>query len=428
MSWVRYLIADARYTEKIFIKNDFKKPNLILTSPPYHDIKNYGNSLKQVGYKQTYNDYLTEVAHILQQCYKVSERNATLWLIVDTIRKNGITFPLPFDINNFLKNFFKDETWHLKEIIIWNKNKNIPWHSKGRLKNKFEYILFFSKNEKYAYNIDKVRDIADYKKWWLTYPERYNSNGRAPSNIWEFTIPIRGWGNGYQQHLCPFPFPLIERILSISSAKGDIIFDPFAGSGSVLAIAKEMGRNAIGIDINSNYKKQFITEVLKGANKYWLKREKELIEIRKNVQKFRNINLKLRKIKAAFELLKKVNNQRYKRNFIILINSKSQPNKIDFNIVSLSNNGFAPNTKKLSEIIKAIESEYKIVISLQYWNRNHLIKNKRKLNKLFVYSTDKIFKYNKIYSWERLFSESDTSIKNQIISNIKINQNKYDFI
>lgn len=277
-----YNIGDSRDIYNILKKNKSKKPNLIITSPPYYDIKNYENKKKQIGYGQNFSEYKNDIVNIFQQCYNYSSKNATFWLIMDNIRRDGELIPLSFELINKM-NKEKKHTWKLKDIIIWSKQKNIPWHHKGILKNHFEFILFLTKNGNYKFNIDKMREVADLKKWWISYPERYNPNGKVPTNIWEFNSPIRGWGNGCQKHFCPFPFQLVERIISLSTDQGDLVLDPFAGSGSVLAIANQMGRNSIGFDINTSYKKKFEQEVLPGAERYWKKRKKDLLKIGKNI-------------------------------------------------------------------------------------------------------------------------------------------------
>ena len=185
---LRYEIIDARHTELYFKKRKTLSPKLIITSPPYHNLKNYDNKKNQLGYQQTYDNYLTDVVNVLNQCFIIAAENSTLWLVVDTIRKNGELKPLPFDIIGKLIN---DKSWTLRDIIIWNKKKNIPWHAKGRFKNSFEYTLFFSKGSEYKFDIDKIRELGEYKKWFKSYPERYSSKGQAPSNIWEFNSPLR---------------------------------------------------------------------------------------------------------------------------------------------------------------------------------------------------------------------------------------------
>jgi DNA modification methylase len=296
-----YIVGDSRQIVTLLAHVD-QRPRAIITSPPYFDIKNYGHTDNQIGIGQTYPSYINDVAKILQNCYELSARNASLWLIVDTIRKGGLTHTIPFDVAAAFSEM-NDKSWELRDVVIWNKVKGVPWNTKSNFKNMFEYILFFSKTRKYKFRTELVRDILDLKKWWLTYPERYNPKGKAPTNIWEFAIPMRGWPNGCQNHLCPFPFSLVERILSISTDAGDTVLDPFAGSGSVLAVAKSMNRKAIGIDINREYKRRYQEEVLPGAIKYWERRKKELASMKDRLKDFRIINNRLRKLKMAVKII-----------------------------------------------------------------------------------------------------------------------------
>ena len=431
MKSVEYIIGDSREIEKVFAKKKFKKVDLILTSPPYFNILNYENLENQIGYNQSYEEFLETITDIFQQCYCISNNNATLWIVVDTIRKDGITITLPFDIINRLNSLFFNNTWILRDIIIWNKYKNIPWFSKGRFKNQFEYILFFSKNDDYKYHIDNVRETADHKKWWLTYPERYNPKGKPPSNIWEwedtkniweFTIPMRGWGNVYQKHLCPFPFPLIERILSISSDEGDIICDPFAGSGSVLALAKEMNRYSIGIDINKKYKKQFKEEVLIGAKKYWNKRKEELEIIRGIQTSFRKINFKLRKIKACIKLIQTVK-ELIKDYVFILIDHKKDQEQALFVLIKNSNNEGIVDLPIFNNLISDLSREFKIKIKLEILDQNHFFSTYPDIKEVFSYSEAQRYNFIENLSIKEIFKKKRSS--DIVHSNIKLNINKH---
>jgi DNA modification methylase len=303
----QYITGDSRKVKEIVKKKNLPLFHLIISSPPYFDILEYEGTNGQIGFGQKdYESYLTDVAKVFQDCYDLSTENATFWLIIDTFRRKGEVVPLPFDIYRKLKERSK-KTWRLKEVIIWDKEKNLPWNSVGKFKNQFEYILLLSKGNNIRFNIDRVREINDLKKWWVTYPERYNPNGKAPSNVWQFTIPIRGWGNGKQNHFCPIPFPLAEKIILIASNINDVVFDPFAGSGSSIALASSMGRKAFGIDISKEYKRRFENEVLQGANDYWNKRENEIEFNKASIQDFKNTNIKLRKLKITSEIIKHIN-------------------------------------------------------------------------------------------------------------------------
>lgn len=403
---LRYEIMDARYTEQYFKKRKTLSPKLIITSPPYHNLKNYDNKKNQLGYQQTYDNYITDVVNVLNQCFNVAAENSTLWLVVDTIRENGELKPLPFDIIGKLTNA---KCWTLRDIIIWNKKKNIPWHAKGRFKNSFEYILFFSKGSEYKFDIDKIRELGDYKKWFKSYPERYSSKGQAPSNIWEFNSPLRGWGNGYQKHLCPFPFELIERIISLATNEKDLVFDPFVGSGSVLAIANLMNRKAIGFDLSTNYKEAFEKEVKIGAKKYFEKSEKESEKKKKALGEFKKENIKLRKVKAAIELSTLIN-KKYKdqsNRFFVLTNGKQKELNLYFVADNLSKD------KSLVAIIEKLKKhalqEYKLKTNI------HIVSSKKFSNeidvnkKLYLYSPEKFHQHDgKLKIFEILNGQGDS--------------------
>lgn len=429
MTYYKYIIADSRNLVQIFAEKNLDKADIVLTSPPYYDTKSYDAPDCQIGYKQSYQEYLTATVDVLQQCYDVTNDNATLWLVTDTVKRNGILYPIPFDINSKLDEidthkYSRSKSWVLRDVIIWNRSKNLPWHSRGRLKHEFEYILFYSKNDEYKYYLDRLRNIDDYKKWWLTYPERYNPKGRPPSNVWEFSIPIRGWGNSYQKHLCPFPFPLIERILTISSDCNDVILDPFAGSGSVIALAYYMDRAAIGLDISSSYKDEFEKEVLVGAERYWSNRNKELQGICSKLELFENTNLKLRKIKAGLELYTFIKDRFESSNSIFfLLNTSIEELSVDY-IVSQGLSSYELNTSILIPFIKQLNSKYGVKISVRFEDRDNFPSNQLHNRTLYAYSSKSIYKYQykltstqiplNTFDADCLFSDIEINIENPI--------------
>jgi len=423
MKSVEYLVEDSRNLERIFLTRKLAKCDLIITSPPYFNMKNYGNVEGQIGYKQTYDDFIDDLASVFQQCYRISGDRATLWIVVDTVRKNGEIITLPFDLNNRLKKLYGHNSWVLRDIIIWDKYKNVPWHYKGRFKNQFEYVLFYSKKSKYKYNVDRLREKADYKKWWLTYPERYNMNGKPPTNIWLYSIPIRGWGNGYQNHLCPFPFALVERIISLSSDEGDIVFDPFAGSGSVLAIAKVMKRNAIGIDINERYREKFYNEVLVGAEKYWQTRTKELEKIKANIKEFRHTNLQLRKIKASLILAEIIRDGTPgDSQFVLIDGGPVSARKARFCIITPRPSTLKSKLIGLNNCIIDLGKEYKVEFELDILTRFGFLSAYPQVKKLYGYLKDQICKYSEEKSVVEL--SKGPSSTHTLYSNIKLCLNK----
>lgn len=233
-------------------------------------MKDYGVD-NQVGFGQEYTDYLNDLQLIFRQIYDVTKDDGTLWIIIDTFKRNNAVVPLPFDLVNKLNAV----GWLLQDIIIWKKDKTVPWTSKGFVQRKFEYVLFLSKTPKFKYNKDRVRvyDTNQLKKWWVKYPERYNPKGKALDEIWEFPIPVQGsWGNEYIRHFCPLPKDMVANMISISSDEGDIILDPFAGSGTVLSQSAYMNRLYVGFELNKEYISQFKAylkkTIKKGKNEY----------------------------------------------------------------------------------------------------------------------------------------------------------------
>lgn len=399
---IKYITGNSKNLLDIFDNLELPSPDLIISSPPYYDILNYENNKNQIGFGQgTYQEYLNDVVSVFQNCYILSTPNATFWLIIDTYKRRGETITLPFDINSEFKKLFNQNTWRLKEIIIWDKEKNLPWNGIGKFKNQFEYILFYSKNEKFIFNIDNVREINDLKKWWKKYPERYNPDGKAPSNVWQFTTPLRGWGNGKQNHLCPFPFPLVEKIVSIGSNPGGIIFDPFAGSGSVLAISNLMGRDAIGIDINKKYVSLFEKEVQQGAHEYWQKRIIELKSSKLSIVDFKRTNEKLRKLKSVSNIctyLNKINNT----DFVFIAIDSKDTHFLSLMIVSDQNVTITIDNKKLEDLL----SQTKIKIEIEIVKEKEL-KGKLKNVKLFKYKFDKFFAFTSTTNISNILKKSN---------------------
>jgi hypothetical protein len=142
---------------------------------------------------------------------------------------------------------------------------------KGQMRNVIEYILVMSKTEHYKFNVDRIKVVDELSKWWIDFPERFNPKGKTPTNIW--SIPVRTQGiwrkRSRMKHLCPFPTGLVSRILELATDPGDVVMDPFAGSGVVLAQAAAMRRHFVGFEINSKYVRMFETSVKKEVTAEW---------------------------------------------------------------------------------------------------------------------------------------------------------------
>jgi len=225
-----------------------------ITSPPYWNLKDYGHP-RQIGWGQPHDEYLVEMRRVFRTIFRHTRDDGSLWVVADTLREPlGPLYPLPFQ----LAQEAKDAGWQLRDVVVWRKDKTLPWSGKGRLRNAFEYILLLSKTDGFKYYVDRIRDPIRLEQWWVKWPERYNPQGKVPTNVWDIPIPVQGsWRNSAIEHMCPLPADLVERLVLLSTDPGDVVLDPFAGSGVVVAEAERLGRFGVGVEIVERSVKAF---------------------------------------------------------------------------------------------------------------------------------------------------------------------------
>ncbi|HTR74573.1 MAG TPA: site-specific DNA-methyltransferase [Solirubrobacterales bacterium] len=251
---------DARELDGLFdhrSNGDSPTITATITSPPYGALKDYGVA-GQIGHGQAYEEYLGDMGDIFDAIFRRTADDGSLWLIADTYMAKGPAprklLPVPFD----LATVAEDRGWTLRDVIIWQKDRTLPWSNGTRLRNAFEYVLLLVKGPDPKYRLGRLREHLDLKDWWVRFPERYNPEGKAPSNVWNIPIPKQGsWGRGEIAHACPLPPELVERLILLSSDEGDVVFDPFAGSGVVVAEAERLGRRGIGTELVKRHIDEF---------------------------------------------------------------------------------------------------------------------------------------------------------------------------
>lgn len=226
-----------------------------ISSPPYGDQKNYG-SPDEIGSGNTdYLGYLEDLRRVVEQVFRVTAEGGVMWLVLDTLKRDGHSFPLPLQAATICS----ETGWTFQECVIWDKGRSLPWSHRGHFRGVFEYILLLSKGRIAHFDLDAVRDADHLSSYWVKYPERFHPLGKAPTDLWHFPIPVQGsWSKSDLRHLCPFPDALVTRMIALTTRPGDIVLDPFAGTGVVPAIASAMARNGVGIELSKRYFDAFV--------------------------------------------------------------------------------------------------------------------------------------------------------------------------
>ena len=210
--------------------------DLIVTSPPYWDMKNYGIR-GQIGYSESYDAYLSRISVVWQECYRVLSGDGTFWLNINTKTHDKTIRMIQYD---FIKQCI-DIGFRLWDIVIWHKSVSGPAPA-NNLTDKFEYVLIFFKNSDFYINTGYANNRCDYRIQAL------NTMG----NVWNINRLWGSIGKGFP-HPAMYPDELIERILNLATIEGDLVLDPFLGSGTTLIVAKKLSRSCVGYEINSDY-------------------------------------------------------------------------------------------------------------------------------------------------------------------------------
>lgn len=387
-----------------------------ITSPPYFDMKDY-DSENQIGYGQSYNNYLDDIKKVFEGVYKRTSNDGTLWVIIDTFKRNNQVVTLPFDVSDKLKEI----GWLLQDIIIWKKDKTVPWSTNGFMQRKFEYILFFSKTPNYKSNKDSVRiyDTNHLKKWWVKYPERYNPRGKALDEIWEFPIPTQGsWGNKYIRHFCPLPESMVATMIQISSDENDIVLDPFAGTGTVLSQSAYMKRKYLGLELNPEYVQMFtsyLTNTLEEKSKEYDSYKRD------DGQNFFETNiLNLRALKYARVVISKIEKEKIQSDLkiIVSINGKSDNEnkllKVKYNFIGQYD----------KDLIEKLLDGITIKPPLSKFGIDPIFS----FSEEFDFESDKFFGYSKTNTHSYIKGKKLDSKMIRVISKICVDLNENDYI
>lgn len=203
--------------------------DLIVADPPYNLGKDYGNNRDLKAWDQ----YESFTRQWLRESSRVIKRTGSIYVFM------GVRF-----ISRLF--LIMEEECHLQfnGWITWHYTQGMG--RKSGFSPRHEDILFFTKSPKFTFNLDDVRVPQKY------YRARNNMTGANPGDVWAFSH-VHYCSAERQNHPTQKPEALIERIVRASSCPGDMVLDPFAGSGTTCRVADVLERKWIGIDINPEY-------------------------------------------------------------------------------------------------------------------------------------------------------------------------------
>jgi len=243
----KIIIGDSRVMKEV----DNESVDLIITSPPYWHIKDYGIP-NQIGYGQTLHEYLKDLYYVWKECHRVLRNGSRLCInIGDQFARSVIygkykVIPLHAEIITQCENLGFDYMgaiiWQKKTTMNTTGGANImgsfPYPPNGIIEIDYEFILIFKKPGNPKKVSKEIKELSALtKEEWKEYF----------SGHWNF--------GGAKQigHEAMFPEELPRRLIKMFSFVGDTILDPFLGSGTTLKVALEIGRNAIGYEINKDF-------------------------------------------------------------------------------------------------------------------------------------------------------------------------------
>jgi DNA modification methylase len=297
------IIGDNRETLKTLPEQSVQT---VITSPPYFGLRDYGED-DQIGLEATPQEFIEQLCLVFDEVWRVLKDDGTLWVnLGDSYagsgkgpagnigkdseagearhleKKHGAIVPeglKPKDLIGIPWRFafaMQERGWYLRQDIIWAKPNPMPESVTDRCTKSHEYIFLLAKKPKYYYNNEAIKEEASPESIARTKrgvsdthknvngapgqtkhsmnqpraydPERETADKRNKRSVWTVnTKPYK------EAHFAVYPPELIEPCILAASKEGDIVLDPFSGSGTTGEVALKHNRNYIGLELNPDY-------------------------------------------------------------------------------------------------------------------------------------------------------------------------------
>jgi DNA modification methylase len=267
----KLIVGDSLSVLKALPKKLFR---CCVTSPPYWGLRDY-DIKGQVGAETDVGDYVRHLVEVFREVRRVLTDDATFWLNIgdsytsgnrtwrDTDKKNparAMAYRPPTPQGLKPKDLIgipwrialalQEDGWYLRADNIWYKPNCQPESVKDRPTRAHEYLFLFSKSERYYYDSDAIREPA-------------NGLGRLRNKrtVWICnTEPYHG------AHFATFPKQLVTPCVLAGSETGDLVLDPFMGSGTLGEVCASHSRRFVGIEINPEYAALAVARITGLAN------------------------------------------------------------------------------------------------------------------------------------------------------------------
>ena len=392
--------GDSRALNKI----EDKSVQLIITSPPYWQLKDYGSN-NQIGFNNSYEEYINNLNLVWMECERILSEGCRLCINIGDQFARSVYYgrykvvPIRTEIIRFCEALKMD----YMGAIIWQKATTMntsgggaimgsfPYPRNGILKIDYEFILIFKKlgNPPKPTLEQKENSIMTKEEWNQYFSSHWNFSGVKQS-----------------EHIAMFPEELPKRLIKMFSFFGETIFDPFLGSGTTTLAAKNLGRNSIGYEIN----KEFESIIKEKLNINQLSLDEDTIEFLEDKE---NNNYSFDKLPYIFEdahkLDKKIDIKKNKFGSKISKTDKKENERKLFSVKDV----VSPNRIILSNglEIKLLGIKEKDNFTLQAINYLKEKFNKRKI--YLKYDLQKYDKNNNLMCY--VYLDNKTFINNHLI-------------